>query len=202
MSLAAGTRLGPYEVLSLIGAGGMGEVYEARDTRLDRSVALKIISTAETPPDARQRFAREVGRAVDYLQSRPDVDGEQRGYYGLSWGAVIAPVPLALDSRFKVATLVSGGLFWAPLRPDADPANFLPHVRVPVLMVNGQYDWFFAPQSRRTFFELLGSPARRYLEIPGVGHAGPRNAMVAETLAWLDRYLAPVRTRESLIPDR
>lgn len=42
MALSPGTRLGPYEVLSLIGAGGMGEVYRGRDTRLDRSVALKI----------------------------------------------------------------------------------------------------------------------------------------------------------------
>jgi serine/threonine protein kinase len=41
MPLAAGTRLGPYEVLGLIGAGGMGEVYKARDTRLDRTVAMK-----------------------------------------------------------------------------------------------------------------------------------------------------------------
>jgi serine/threonine protein kinase len=43
MSLAAGARLGPYEILSAIGAGGMGEVYKARDTRLDRSVAIKIL---------------------------------------------------------------------------------------------------------------------------------------------------------------
>ena len=45
MILEPGTRLGPYEIFSLIGAGGMGEVYKARDTRLDRIVAIKILST-------------------------------------------------------------------------------------------------------------------------------------------------------------
>ena len=43
MELAEGTRLGPYEVIDAVGAGGMGEVYRARDTRLDRSVAIKIL---------------------------------------------------------------------------------------------------------------------------------------------------------------
>ena len=44
MALSAGSKLGPYEIISLIGAGGMGEVYLAKDTRLDRSVAIKILS--------------------------------------------------------------------------------------------------------------------------------------------------------------
>jgi len=43
MALTSGTRLGPYETLAPLGAGGMGEVYRARDTRLDRSVAIKIL---------------------------------------------------------------------------------------------------------------------------------------------------------------
>jgi eukaryotic-like serine/threonine-protein kinase len=60
MTVRAGTRLGPYEILSLIGAGGMGEVYRARDTRLDRAVALKILPDSfANNPDRLARFTRE-----------------------------------------------------------------------------------------------------------------------------------------------
>ncbi len=60
MSLAPGVRLGPYEILSPLGAGGMGEVYRAKDTRLDRLVAVKVLpSHLSASPESRQRFERE-----------------------------------------------------------------------------------------------------------------------------------------------
>jgi len=67
MALGPGTRLGPYEVVGAIGAGGMGEVYRARDTRLDRTVAIKILPAAvASDPTFRERFDREA-RAVAAL---------------------------------------------------------------------------------------------------------------------------------------
>ena len=66
MALAPSTRLGPYEVLSLIGRGGMGEVYRARDTRLDRTVAIKIVSEELSNSTTSQRFEREA-RAISSL---------------------------------------------------------------------------------------------------------------------------------------
>ena len=60
MPIAPGSRLGPYEVVCAIGAGGMGEVYRARDTKLGRDVAVKLLSnTFATDPDRRARFERE-----------------------------------------------------------------------------------------------------------------------------------------------
>src|SRR5277367_2960594 len=60
MALTSGTKLGPYEIQSAIGAGGMGEVYRARDTRLERTVAIKILPPhLSGSPEARQRFERE-----------------------------------------------------------------------------------------------------------------------------------------------
>ena len=60
MTLTAGTRLGPYEIMSALGAGGMGEVYRARDTKLNRDVAIKVLLPAvANDPDRLARFSRE-----------------------------------------------------------------------------------------------------------------------------------------------
>src|ERR1022692_656625 len=67
MALTPGSKLGPYEIQSPLGAGGMGEVYRARDTRLDRTVAIKILPAhLSDNPEAKQRFDREA-RAVSSL---------------------------------------------------------------------------------------------------------------------------------------
>src|SRR5262249_34430981 len=67
MTVVAGSRLGPYEIEARIGAGGMGEVYRARDTRLDRTVAVKVLAAQLSErPDLRERFDREA-RAISAL---------------------------------------------------------------------------------------------------------------------------------------
>src|SRR5262245_56826923 len=74
MALQPGTRLGAYEVLSRIGAGGMGEVYQARHTRLDRHVALKVLAPElATDPEFRARFTHEA-KAISAL-NHPHICG-------------------------------------------------------------------------------------------------------------------------------
>ena len=70
MTLSPGTRLGPYEIQAAVGAGGMGEVYKAKDTRLERSVAIKVLPAhLGADPERRARFAREA-KAIAGLNHR------------------------------------------------------------------------------------------------------------------------------------
>ena len=72
MTLSAGARLGPYEIVAPLGAGGMGEVYRAKDTRLGRDVAIKVLSSnLGSSPELRQRFEREA-RTISQL-SHPHI---------------------------------------------------------------------------------------------------------------------------------
>src|SRR5438128_4510152 len=72
MAIASGTKLGPYEIQSRLGAGGMGEVYRARDTRLERSVAIKVLpANLTSDPNLRQRLEREA-KAISKL-SHPHI---------------------------------------------------------------------------------------------------------------------------------
>jgi serine/threonine protein kinase len=72
MALPCGTRLGPYDILAPLGAGGFGEVYKARDTRLDRTVAIKILSSAD--PELKARFEREAKAIRNLMCSCPPVE--------------------------------------------------------------------------------------------------------------------------------
>jgi serine/threonine protein kinase len=70
MAILPGRRLGPYEILSAIGAGGMGEVYKARDTRLDRIVAIKVLPThLADRSELRERFEREAKTIASLIHS-------------------------------------------------------------------------------------------------------------------------------------
>lgn len=141
MPLTPGTKLGPYQIESLLGAGGMGEVYRARDTRLDRTVAIKILTqgVADTP-EIRQRFEREA-RAVSSL-SHPHICvlydvGNQDGIEylvmeyleGETLAARIAKCPLATAELLRYAAQVADALDKAHrqgiVHRDLKPANVM-----------------------------------------------------------------------------
>ena len=104
MPLSAGSRLGPYEILSPLGAGGMGEVYSARDTRLDRTVAVKVLSGhLSSDPMLRQRFEREA-RAVSGLNHPVAVVGDSL-FAGSMGGGAVSYQDALRNNREKILTL-------------------------------------------------------------------------------------------------
>jgi dienelactone hydrolase len=118
------------------------------------------------------------------------------GYIGVSFGASSALPLLAVEPRLTAAVLLSGGLLSTGPTPIVDPLNYVPRIKIPVLMVNGRFDQLFTLETNQRFlFERLGTrPADKRHVVLESGHGSPPRAEVLrETLGWLDKYLGPVR---------
>jgi serine/threonine protein kinase len=86
MTLSAGTRLGPYEIVAPIGAGGMGEVYRARDRKLDRDVAIKVLpQSLAADPKSRARFEREAKAVAALSHPNITISGRTKASSTPSW---------------------------------------------------------------------------------------------------------------------
>jgi Tol biopolymer transport system component len=141
MTLSSGTRLGPYEILAPLGAGGMGEVYKARDSRLERTVAIKVLpDSLSASADARRRLEREA-RSISQL-SHPnicalyDVGREADVEYlvmeyleGETLSERLARGPLPLDLTLRYGTEIAGALSEAHrhgiVHRDLKPGNIM-----------------------------------------------------------------------------
>jgi formylglycine-generating enzyme required for sulfatase activity/dienelactone hydrolase len=142
-------------------------------------------------------WARDIGRTIDYLETRDDIDTESLAYLGFSWGGALGPIMTAVEQRFRTAIFFVGGLMMQDVQPMSDPFNFLPRVTVPTFMFNGRYDSFFPIETAiRPFFDNLGTPeADKKLTITDSNHfvaAYSNNQLISEALDWLDKYLGVV----------
>ena len=138
---------------------------------------------------------QDVGRAIDYLETRQDIDRSRLALYGISLGAQLAPVYLAIEPRLRTGVLLSGGFETWTIPPETDPVNFAPRVKQPVLMVNGREDFDLPYETAQVpLFNMLGTAKadKRHAVLEG-GHLPPRpQAVFKEILDWLDGYLGPV----------
>ncbi len=140
-------------------------------------------------------WANDLRRSVDYLATRSDIDMGHLGYMGISWGGTLGAIMIPVEPRIKAAVLYVAGLPGERSRPEVDQINFLPRLKIPVIMLNGKYDHFFPVESsQKPFFELIGTPAqhKKYILYEG-GHFVPRTQLISESLNWFDRYFGPVK---------
>jgi formylglycine-generating enzyme required for sulfatase activity/dienelactone hydrolase/predicted Ser/Thr protein kinase len=143
------------------------------------------------------QWSKDMGRTIDYLETRPDFDAGKVGFYGLSAGATAALPIVAVEPRLKAVVLLSGGLQTTRRPPETDPINFAPRIIAPTLMLNGRDDFVFPLDDvARPLFALLGAPSdRKRLAIHEGGHLPPLNELIRDVLGWFDQYLGPVATR-------
>jgi eukaryotic-like serine/threonine-protein kinase len=141
--------------------------------------------------DINIKIIKDLKRSIDYLETRPEIDRQKIAYGGFSMGGLLGPVLMATDDRVKVGVLQSGG-FFPGMRPELTLFNYLPRIKAPTLMLNGRYDLIFNyEKNTRLMFDLLGGPKDQ--KVYDSSHIVPRNELVKETLAWLDKYLGPVK---------
>src|ERR1700682_4245211 len=136
-------------------------------------------------------WVKDASRAIDYIETRPDLDRSKLAYYGLSWGGELGGIIPAVEPRFKVCVIAGGGIDFVRSLPEVDPVNFVSRVKQPVLMLNGRYDFIFPAEStQELFYQLLGSKRdqKKHL-LYETAHNVPRNELIKETLNWLDQYL-------------
>ena len=134
------------------------------------------------------KWSKDIQATVDYLITTDFVDINDIHYFGLSWGARVAGIMLATELRFKSALLYVGGLRTQKRHPEADPVNYLPRVKIPVLMINGKYDAIFPFETQvKPMFDLIGTPKinKKLITFEG-GHRLPRNEEIRHMIDWFE----------------
>ena len=116
---------------------------------------IKRSSTSQGPTRSIARtskWVQNIGRTLDYLESRDDIDAGHVAYMGLSLGPVVAPIVLASEPRFKSAVLITGGMW-------PTTSRMVSRITVPVLLLAGRYDYIFPVATHQVpFMDLLGTP--------------------------------------------
>ncbi len=184
--------------LSFLVRNGRAVLYPVYQGTFERSspklLALEQNRESHAYTEYCVQLVKDVRRSIDYLETRDDIDSGRLAYYGMSWGAGVASVVTAVEDRFRASVLVAGGVDGTG-RPEMSDCNYVTRVRIPTLILNGRYDAYCPPETcSQTMLDLLGTPAGdKRLILYETDHIPPRTEYIKETLAWLDRYLGPVR---------
>jgi eukaryotic-like serine/threonine-protein kinase len=154
----------------------------------------------DTPPyplspgtDVIIAWRRDLGRSIDYLETRFDIDHKNLGFY--SYSMPFGSVMCALDDRIKAAFHVGTGLLPLKVPPETDPLNFAPRVKTPTLLVGGRLDFLLPLETcQRPLLNALGVPEQdKRLAVFERGHVVWLSPdVIKEIVQWLEKYLGPV----------
>jgi len=187
----------------------------------ERKGQLPILALLDYPCEVRDSFAQTVvdlRRAVDYLQTREDIDGSRIGYAGVSMGAMLGAMAAGVDTRIQCPVLIVGGANWDLILKDTtltlatngklknadsrrevtdilapmDPVLYVGLISPrPVLMINGEKDTVVSPAANKALQAAAKEP-KKVVWYPG-SHSAPPDLVKKEMKEWFDRYLRPAK---------
>jgi hypothetical protein len=173
---------------------GRAVVYPIYKGTFERRAAFEKLGPSEVR-DLRIAWSRDLGRTIDYLETRPDIDRARLVFYAVGRGAG-AVVLIAVEPRVKFSVLQGSSVaLWGDITPETDAINFAPRVRIPTFMLNPRYD-FTTPveTAQRPLFELLGTPVEQKTHtVLDVGRGIPVDMAAGEILPWLDWHVGRVQ---------
>ena len=104
----------------------------------------------------------------------------------------MAPYILAIEDRIKLGILAACGVHSDGSNQELDQINYLPRVKIPILMLNGRYDFDFTMKKQQAFYDFLGTPEEEKVWIKyEYTHGAPHIEVINESLQWLDTYFGP-----------
>lgn len=196
--LTSSAALGDMSFVDYVIKSGRAVIYPLYAGLYERRASAPVLPGPTLERETTVEWSKDLGRSIDYLESRPDIDASRLGYLGVSQGSAYGVILASLEDRLKAVVFLDGGYFQQenPLT-GMDQADFAPRLTKPVLMVNGRYDATFPLESaQRPMFRMLGAPdAEKRHVIFDTPHDVTlrRSDLVREVLAWYDKYLGRVR---------
>ena len=194
LSIANSKTLGDIKFFDYLVQSGRAVMYPIYKETYEREAAGAWPWTIEV---ATEQF-KDLSRSVDYLETRSDIDSKKLAYLGVSMGAAEGvDYATLLQDKLRTVILLDGGFFLNASPPGVDAANFAPRLKIPVLMVNGRYDFSFPlRESQDPLFKMIGTPdsEKRHVVLESPHDVTVRHTeLVNETVKWLDKFLGPVQ---------
>lgn len=191
-----GRQLGDMQFFDYVLESGRAVMYPIYEDTYERHVKFYLPGGVDNIQITTDQF-KDAARSLDYLATRPDIDSSRMAYLGVSMGAAQGVINATLlQNRLKTAIFLDGGYFLNPPPPGADQAEFAPRLNIPVLMVNGRYDYVFSVEySQNPLFAMLGTPSvDKSHVLLDTAHdvTDQRSELVHTVLEWLDKYLGRV----------
>ncbi len=190
--LPPGAALGDMQFIDFVIQSGRAVLYPVYKGTYERSAAAPGPDTAAGRETLIQD-SKDLGRSLDYLETRPEFDRDRIAYMGVSMGAGLGVDFAAVEQRLKAVILLDGGFYSETPLEGTDQVDFAPRLKAPTLLVAGKFDWIFV--GKDALVKLLGAPKDdKRVVLLDTAHdvSEKRDDLVRAVLAWLDKYLGKV----------